>query len=236
YCSVSGEFSVKVSVDADDVAYTTINVGGLIGYLNDDARKTEYDSNIDYVKYCILDVDINVSGNSTMYVGGIVGNVLNASVQNSSHSGSINVEAANALNVYVGGIAGKLEKVMSTGNKFYSYDSALNLKSYSDISVTMGGNSTANTAYVGGIFGEVINCNLVGITRSGDITVTSDYNNIYVANIAARAINNGSSSSVIIAMNFNTISYEGEVAITSTYGTVTKGEMVAYADGVGGVS
>ncbi len=229
-CNVSGEISAEVASSAEEVLTTTFNVGGLIGYLNDDARKSESDISIDVVKYCVLNLNIDVKGNAKMYIGGIVGCVINATVKSSSHTGDINVEANSSPVLYIGGIAGSITKEMPTGNKLYSYDSASNLKSYGDITVDISGYSSSNVAYIGGIVGAVVNHNMVNMTRVGDITIEAEDSSVYVANVAAWATNNGSTS-IVIPMEFSKITCDGKISASRLEGDVISSDVVAVTTG-----
>ncbi len=228
-CNTQGEITAEITASAEELLSTTLNVGGLIGYLNDMPRKSEGDKSVDFVRYCAVDTNINVVGNTKMFIGGIVGSVKNATIITSSYSGNMEVEANSSPILYIGGIAGKVEKVLPTGNKLYSFDGTANLKMYGNIKLDSNGYSSSGTAYVGGIFGSVTNHNVCDVTHTGDIDIDAEGGTIYVAKVVGQAINN--SSGVKISMAIERLKLEGELTHNSKEGEIVSAEVVAVNSG-----
>ena len=224
-CYVDGEIGVTQKTTVPLSVY----VGGIVGYATCQQRNYDYSTSKE-IKDCYSRVKISVSADGNNYaIGGIVGGSRNYSVVNSSFNGSINVNVNNPdtlENLYVGGIAGTLEKIYEGAQNVQYLDYGNMLENKGEISVSVTGGSDGKTLYVGGIFGLLINHCLVNGYNLGKISINAGRCNTFAGGIVGNAVN-----TTVMDMELRGVSVTNEVNLSSL-GTVYAGGVAGYTNKV----
>ncbi|MBR2479820.1 MAG: hypothetical protein IKB56_00770 [Clostridia bacterium] len=210
YCSVSGNVSITSNAEVNDVIY----VGGFVGYVSALSRKNYVDIEPTYV-HLVSFLNVTIGGGGDFRVGGLVGGVKNATLNNCFSYGEINfnvneTQVANLKNLYLGGMVGALSKEYNTITQTAYLDESNGLYSYSNINVNVSGGGVHNSINVGGVFGYLENHSVVNCTYGGktDIQLTR-------ASLNVGGIIGATNNDTTLKMNVRGIIVKGEIKIYS---------------------
>lgn len=210
YCTISGNVNISSVAEANDVLY----VGGFVGYASALKRKNYVDVEPAYV-HLVSFLDLNVSGSGDFRVGGLVGGIRNATLNNSFNHGKISAnvsetQVANLKNLYIGGMVGALSKEYDAITQTNFLDESNGLYSYCDINVNVQGGGVHNSINVGGVFGYLENHSVVNCTYGGKMDI-----NLTRASLNAGGIIGCTNNYTTLKMNVRGIIVKGEIKIYS---------------------
>ena len=223
YCSIKGEINVTSTAESNDVIY----LGGFAGYASALKRKNYVEIEPAYV-HLVSFLDIKVTGAGDFRIGGVIGGVKNATLNNSYNYGKITfnvneTQVSAFKNLYLGGIVGALTKEYDAVTQTYNLDESSGLYSYGDIDVDVLGGGIHNKLSVGGIFGSLENHSIVNCIYGGKMDV-----NLTRASLSAGGIVGATDNSTTLKMNVRGILVKGEIKIYSL-STVYAGGIIGEA-------
>ena len=210
YCSVQGEINVTSTAEADDILY----LGGFVGYASALKRKNYLEVEPAYV-HLISFLNVKVAGSGDFRIGGVVGGVKNATLNNLYNYGKITFDVSESQvsafkNLYLGGIIGALTKEYDVVLQTYNLDESSGLYSYGDLDVDVLGGGVHNNLSVGGIFGYLENHSIVNCIYGGKMDV-----NLTRATLKAGGIVGVTDNNTTLKMNVRGIIVKGEMNIYS---------------------
>lgn len=218
-CYVTGKLSVQYQTSSRNV---NVRIGGLIGFAEAGAR-SNLNTSVHYLRQCESELDLSVSGNGAVYLGGIYGMALNAGASNLRTFGSVSftgsAPSVSALNV--GGIGGLHRKEygaqIAAGHELENTNRTY---FYGEMNINL--TDTANSFYIkaGGIFGVADTLSMTNSEFHGKISITSN------APVIAGGIVGEAHSDLNATMRLNGIKSAGSMVLNVT------GE--AYGGGVAG--
>ena len=210
YCSVSGDINATSTAENGDVLY----LGGFVGYASALKRKNYVEVEPAYV-HLVSFLNVNVVGSGDFRIGGVIGGVKNATLNNVYNYGKITVSVNESQvsafkNLYLGGIVGALTKEYDVVLQTYSLDESSGLYSYGDIDVDVLGGGVHNTLSVGGVFGFMENHSIVNCIYGGNMDV-----NLTRASLKAGGIVGVADNSTTLKMNVRGIIVKGTIKVYS---------------------
>lgn len=210
YCTISGSINVSSNAELNDVSY----IGGFVGYASALKRKSYVDVEPAYV-HLVSFLELTVSGTGDFRIGGLIGGVRNASINNSFSHGKINFnvsenQVSSFKNLYLGGMIGALSKEYDIVAQTEYLDESSGMYSYSDINVNVQGGGAHNAINVGGVFGYLENHSIVNCTYGGKMQV-----DLTRAILNAGGIIGRTNNETTLKMNVRGVIVKGEMKIYS---------------------
>ncbi|MFA5449305.1 MAG: hypothetical protein WC292_02585 [Clostridia bacterium] len=204
-------------------------IGGLFGQISGHSRKENTDNPLrSLFEGCNSQITLTINGGGELYVGGIAGGVMDASFANSESAGDIHLEAQNFIFIYLGGIAGVMEKRYSTPLRITYFDSSYGLRSAGNIVVNSKNTTLLDTIYVGGIFGYIKNANTSSVIADGNISITTLGASVIAGGFAGKCENELAKEGIELRV-LNT-EIQGELNI-DTSGNIYAGGLIGIAKG-----
>ena len=215
-------------------AVTTTNnytAGGIIGILQNEDESTRN-------KVGIYNSENYAEIKGKNSVGGIVGSIRNAIVDNATNEGSITIDDSAAVRNHIGGIAGIIEYTGSISNstnkgEIYTKSSIVGgiagrIANNSEITSSVNSGSVKGIRYVGGIIGEMVESTINGNSdnqtiNSGNVTATGDS----IGGIIGRAEN----SEIFYTKNESEVT--GTTSVGGVVGTAYTGTSISNAENSG---
>ena len=160
--------NATVSIDASITDSNAIYIAGLVGRA-DATSSVKLCSNIGSVS---VPNSATVSGNNTLYIGGLVA-YNEGTIEDSFNNAPIN-SGIQVIVTYLGGVVG----YTTEGSKVRNSQNA------AAINYSAKRGTTTSIGYIGGVLG-VGNGEITGNTNEGDITSTSDVQDLYIGGVAS---------------------------------------------------
>ncbi len=210
YSSIKGVLSINSVAQSTDALY----VGGIVGYASAAKRKDYTTVDAGFVQL-VSYLDLTVSGNGDLKIGGIIGGVRNATLDTCYSYGKIKVSVdedsvGNLGNLYVGGLVGVLTKQYDAITSSYVLDDSSQLYSYADVEISINGGGSHNSVNVGGVFGLLQNHSIVNAIYGGKMDLNLTRTPANVGGIAGATDN-----STALKMNVRAVEVKGEIKIYS---------------------
>jgi hypothetical protein len=176
-CEARGAYTLYLS-DA------SVFAGGLTGMTDGPQRRSDEQENLNVMQNCRSFVNITATGKGVLYLGGLAGKANEMLFMNCRNEGALRVDmnymyvtgsTSYFQDVRIGGIAGEAYKAyirFENGIARISYfDQSENLTNAGEIIFTVAEENNGYHAFIGGIFGAVINQNLNGAVSAGNMEV-----------------------------------------------------------------